>query len=50
MTCTKCDSLVKRLGTIPLLLTNTANKTIKIKQGEELAHACPVREIKQVRV
>ena len=33
------SSLVKGSVTVPLLLTNLANKTIRIKQGEELAHA-----------
>ena len=47
---TVCSSLVKGPRTIPLLLTNSANKTIRIKQGEELAQAYPIREIKQVRI
>ena len=47
---TVCSSLLKRLGTVPLLLTNSAYKTIRIKRGEELAQAYPVREIDQVRI
>ena len=45
-----CSSLVKGSGTIPLLLTNSANKTIRIKRKEELAQAYPVREVDQVRI
>ena len=47
---TVCSSLVKRSGTVPLLLTNSANKTIRIKRGEELANAYPVREVDQLRI
>ena len=47
---TVCSSLVKGSGTVPLLLTNSANKTIRIKRGEELAHAYSVREVDQVRI
>ena len=47
---TVCKSLVKGSGTVPLLLTNSANKTIRIKRGDELAHAYPVREVDQVRI
>ena len=47
---TVCSSLVKQSRAVPLLLTNSANKTIRIKRGEELAHAYPVREIDQVRI
>ena len=46
---TVCSS-VKGSGTVPLLPTNSANKTIRIKRGEELAHAYPVREVDQVRI
>ena len=35
---------------VPLLLTNSANKTIRIKRAEELALAYPVREVDQVRI
>ena len=41
---------MKGSGTVPLLLTNSANKTIRIKRGEELAHAYPVREVDQLRI
>ena len=47
---TVCSLLVKGSGTIPLLLTNSANKNLRIKRGEELAHAYPVREVDQVRI
>ena len=47
---TVCSSLMKGSGTVPLLLTNSANKTIRIKQGKELAHAYPVREVDLVRI
>ena len=36
---TVCSSLVKGSRAVPLLLTNSANKTIRIKRGEELIHA-----------
>ena len=45
-----CSSLVKGSGTVPMFLTNSANKTIRIKREEELAHAFPVREVDQVRI
>ena len=47
---TVCSSLVKGSVTVPLLLTNSANKTIRIKPGEELAQAYPLREVDQVRI
>ena len=47
---TVCSSLLKGSGTVPLLLTNSANKNIRIKRGEELAQAYPVREVDQVRI
>ena len=47
---TVCSSLVKGSGTVPLLLTNSANKTIRIKRREELVQAYPVREVDQVRI
>ena len=34
---TVCSLLVNGARTVPLLLTNSANKTIRIKRGEELA-------------
>ena len=47
---TVCNSLVKGSRIVPLLLTNSANKTIRIKRGEELAQAYPIREVEQVRI
>lgn len=47
---TLCDSVVVPLRTVPLLLANTASRTIKIRQWEELGYACPVRIIEQIRV
>ena len=47
---TVCNSLVKGSVAVPLFLTNSANKTIRIKRGEELAQAYPVREVDQVRI
>lgn len=47
---TLCISVVEGMKTVPLLLANTASKTITIKQGEELGYACPRKSIKQMRV
>lgn len=43
---TLCSSVVEGMEMVPLLLANTANKTITIKQGEELGYACPVKIMK----
>ena len=47
---TVCSSLVKGSRTVPLILTNSANKTIRIRRGVEIAQAYPVREVDQVRI
>ena len=47
---TLCSSVVEGKETLPLFLTDTASKTITIKQGEELGYTCLLKIMKQVRV
>ena len=47
---TLCSSVVEGREMVPLLLVNTANKTITIKEGEELGCTCPLKITKQMRV
>ena len=40
---TLCEAVVKGGGTLPILITNTGNKTKKVLRGEELGHAPSLR-------
>ena len=44
-----CEAVVKGSEVIPLILTNTANKTVKVQRGEEVGRALCVRGVDRVR-
>ena len=44
-----CETAIKGESSLPMLIANTGNTTVKVRKGEELDHALPLRSIDRVR-
>ena len=44
-----CEAMIRSESTLRMLIPNTRKTTVKVRKGEKLGHAFPLRSIDRVR-